>query len=56
MYSFRGAGPYEAIEEYFRRYPDDCSRDTQRENRFAFTFASNGFLAFNRLGAADSGA
>jgi cephalosporin hydroxylase len=50
-----GAGPYEAMEEYFRRYPDDYSRDTQREHRFAFTFATNGFLISNRKNTAASG-
>jgi len=40
-------GPYEAMEEYFRRFPDEYSRDMQREQRFAFTFASNGFLVFS---------
>jgi cephalosporin hydroxylase len=50
-----GEGPFEAMEEYFRRYPDDYSRDKQRENRFAFTFATNGFLVFNGKGAATSG-
>jgi cephalosporin hydroxylase len=50
-----GEGPYEAMQEYFRRYPDDYSRDTRREHRFAFTFATNGFLVFNGKGAAASG-
>ena len=50
-----GAGPFEAMEEYFRRYPDDYSRDTQREHRFAFTMATNGFLVFREKGDAVSG-
>jgi cephalosporin hydroxylase len=50
-----GAGPYEAMQEYFRLYPDDYSRDTQREHRFAFTFATNGFLVFNAKDVAASG-
>lgn len=47
-----GEGPYEAMEEYFRRFPDDYKRDMQREKRFAFTFATNGFLVFNGKGPA----
>ena len=39
-----GPGPYEALEEYFSRYPDDYRRDTEREEKFGFTFAPNGFL------------
>jgi cephalosporin hydroxylase len=50
-----GAGPFEAMEEYFRRYPDDYRRDTQREHRFAFTMATNGFLVFRQKGDAVSG-
>ena len=50
-----GAGPFEAMEEYFRRYPDDYSRDTQREQKFAFTFATNGFLVFRNKGEPASG-
>jgi cephalosporin hydroxylase len=50
-----GPGPFEAMEEYFRRYPDDYSRDTQREQKFAFTFATNGFLVFRKKGETASG-
>lgn len=39
-----GPGPYEAIQEYFRRYPKDYVRDTARETKFGFTFAVSGFL------------
>jgi cephalosporin hydroxylase len=39
-----GEGPFEAIEEYFRVFPDDYRHDTERENKFGFTFAPNGFL------------
>ena len=39
-----GPGPYEAMEEYFERHPDDYIRDVQREQKFAFTFATSGFL------------
>ena len=50
-----GPGPFEAMQEYFTRYPDDYSRDTQREQKFAFTFATNGFLVFRKKGDAASG-
>lgn len=39
-----GDGPWEAIEEYFGRYPDDYRHDTDREEKFGFTFAPRGFL------------
>lgn len=39
-----GPGPYEAIEDYFRQFPNDYVRDTERERKFGFTFAPNGFL------------
>src|SRR5579859_1846252 len=39
-----GPGPYEAIEEYFRLFPNDYEHDLERERRFGFTFATNGFL------------
>jgi len=39
-----GEGPFEAIEEYFRRYPDDYEKDYAREQKFGFTFATEGFL------------
>jgi cephalosporin hydroxylase len=39
-----GAGPYEAIEEYSRRFPDDYILDSEREKKFGFTFAPQGFL------------
>jgi cephalosporin hydroxylase len=39
-----GPGPYEAIEEYLERYPDDFISDSARETKFGFTFAPNGFL------------
>lgn len=39
-----GEGPLEAIDEYFRKYPDDYLRDVERENKFGFTFAPRGFL------------
>lgn len=39
-----GDGPYEAITEYFKRYPDDYVHDDYREAKFGFTFAPKGFL------------
>ncbi|MEI8345053.1 MAG: CmcI family methyltransferase [Candidatus Omnitrophota bacterium] len=39
-----GEGPYEAILEYFKRYPEDYEKDTAREEKFGFTFAVSGFL------------
>ena len=39
-----GEGPYEALEEYFDRCPNDYVRDVRREEKFGFTFAKNGFL------------
>ncbi len=39
-----GPGPFEAMEEYFREYPDDYVHDAAREAKFAFTFATRGFL------------
>jgi cephalosporin hydroxylase len=44
VYPSHGPGPYEAIESYFREFPDDYSHDTQRERKFGFTWAPNGFL------------
>jgi cephalosporin hydroxylase len=37
-------GPFEAMEEYFREYPEDYMRDEYREAKFGFTFATKGFL------------
>ncbi|MCF3569904.1 cephalosporin hydroxylase family protein [Planktothrix agardhii 1806] len=39
-----GEGPYEAIEEYFSKYPHDYQLDEQREQKFGFTWAPKGFL------------
>jgi cephalosporin hydroxylase len=39
-----GPGPYEAIEEYFRRFPKDYQHDFAREQKFGFSFAPQGFL------------
>jgi cephalosporin hydroxylase len=39
-----GAGPFEAIEEYFQLFPEDFIHDVERERKFGFTFAPNGFL------------
>lgn len=39
-----GEGPFEALAEYFRRYPADYIHDSQRESKFGFSFAPDGFL------------
>jgi len=39
-----GPGPFEAIQEYFREYPEDYQCDAAREGKFGFTFATGGFL------------
>jgi cephalosporin hydroxylase len=39
-----GPGPYEAIQEYFRMFPQDYEHDFERERKFGFSFAPNGFL------------
>ena len=39
-----GPGPWEAIEEYESRHPDDYRHDTEREGKFGFTFAPRGYL------------
>jgi cephalosporin hydroxylase len=39
-----GAGPFEALEDYFQRYPRDYRRDSNREAKFGFSFAPGGFL------------
>ena len=39
-----GEGPWEAIQEYVSRYPEDYVRDVETEKRFGFTFAPRGFL------------
>ncbi len=44
VYPAHGPGPFEAMEEYFRQYPDDYRRDSSREAKFGFTFATKGFL------------
>jgi cephalosporin hydroxylase len=44
VYGAFGPGPYEAMESYFSTYPDDYLRDTERERKFGFTFATDGFL------------
>lgn len=42
-----GPGPFEAVEEYFAKFPGDYRRDTKREQKFGFTFATGGFLIRN---------
>jgi cephalosporin hydroxylase len=44
VFTSHGPGPFEAMEEYFREFPQDYSRDERREAKFGFTFATNGFL------------
>jgi cephalosporin hydroxylase len=39
-----GAGPYEAIQGYEAEFPDDYVHDREREKKFGFTFAPDGFL------------
>lgn len=39
-----GAGPFEAIQDYIRQYPDDYRLDRKREAKFGVTFAPGGFL------------
>lgn len=39
-----GPGPYEAIQEYCGAYPRDYEHDFERERKFGFSFAPNGFL------------
>lgn len=39
-----GEGPYEAMEEYSKLFPEDYHRDQDREKKFGFTFATDGFL------------
>ncbi|OAN37632.1 rhamnosyl O-methyltransferase [Mycolicibacterium iranicum] len=42
-----GPGPFEAIDAYTAEFPNDYTHDRQRENKFGFTFAPNGFLIRN---------
>ena len=42
-----GPGPYEAIEAYEREFPGDYTHDTEREKKFGWTQATNGFLIRN---------
>jgi cephalosporin hydroxylase len=42
-----GPGPYEAIEAYENEFPNDYTHDVARENKFGFSFATNGFLIRN---------
>jgi cephalosporin hydroxylase len=39
-----GPGPWEALEEYEKRHPEDYRHDTEREQKFGFTFAPRGYL------------
>jgi cephalosporin hydroxylase len=44
VYASHGPGPYEAIEAYYQEFPDDYTCDRERERKFGFTWAPNGFL------------
>jgi cephalosporin hydroxylase len=44
VYPSFGPGPYEAMRQYFERFPHDYQHDKKREQKFGFTFATNGFL------------
>jgi cephalosporin hydroxylase len=39
-----GPGPFEAVDKYFKLYPEDYKYDVAREAKFGFTFAARGFL------------
>jgi cephalosporin hydroxylase len=39
-----GPGPWEAIERYEEKHPGDYRHDTEREQKFGFTFAPRGYL------------
>ena len=39
-----GPGPWEALQDYVARFPEDYRRDEKTERKFGFTFAPNGFL------------
>jgi cephalosporin hydroxylase len=39
-----GPGPWEALEEYEKRHPEDYKHDTEREGKFGVTFAPRGYL------------
>jgi cephalosporin hydroxylase len=42
-----GEGPFEAIAEYEREFPNDYKHDSERETKFGWTQATNGFLIRN---------
>jgi cephalosporin hydroxylase len=39
-----GPGPFEALNEYIKTYPDDYVRDEEREKKFGITAAPSGYL------------
>ena len=39
-----GPGPFEAVEEFDRLYPNEYVHDTERETRFGFTWNPRGYL------------
>jgi len=44
VYPSYGPGPFEAMTEYFKEYPEDYRYDAGREGKFGFSFATRGFL------------
>jgi cephalosporin hydroxylase len=44
IYGGWGEGPFEALQEYEQRYPNDYEHDRVNERRFGFTFATEGYL------------
>lgn len=42
-----GPGPYEAIEAYEKKFPNDYTHDVARETKFGWTQAPNGYLIRN---------
>jgi cephalosporin hydroxylase len=50
-----GPGPYEALHRYLADYPDDYVLDAEREAKFGFSFARDGFLIRSRHATEDAG-
>jgi cephalosporin hydroxylase len=40
-----GPGPFEAMQSYFEKFPNDYTRDIERGRKFGITYATHGFLA-----------
>ncbi|HEX3463966.1 MAG TPA: CmcI family methyltransferase [Candidatus Elarobacter sp.] len=47
-----GPGPYEALHRYLAEHPGDYANDAEREAKFGFSFARDGFLV-RRAGASE---